>query len=195
MARPKWSRSATRSMQTSRRPSPRRPPSTRCRRRRTARRTASKERVPSAPNRAGARPKLRPSYERQYRQTIRVDLWSVLKISICFYLSALIVLLVAGVCCGGSRRPSGSSQHRELRRRPRQQQGLPLPVVGGAARVDAHRARDRVPAGRVTVLAAAFYNLFSRCSAASRSPSSKRSRSAPSDAHAGRVEDVVAGWG
>ena len=33
-----------------------------------------------------------------YRQTIRqVDLWSVLKISICFYLTALIVILFAGV--------------------------------------------------------------------------------------------------
>jgi hypothetical protein len=36
--------------------------------------------------------------ERHYRQTIHtVDLWSVLKISVCFYLSALIVLLGAGV--------------------------------------------------------------------------------------------------
>ena len=43
-------------------------------------------------------PKLRPSYERQYRQTIRqVDLWTVLKIAICFYLTALVVMLFAGV--------------------------------------------------------------------------------------------------
>jgi hypothetical protein len=36
--------------------------------------------------------------ERRYVQTIRsVDLWSVLKVSICFYLCALIVMLVAGV--------------------------------------------------------------------------------------------------
>ena len=42
---------------------------------------------------------MRPSYERQYRQTIRrVDLWTVLKISICFYLTALVVILFAGVC-------------------------------------------------------------------------------------------------
>lgn len=41
---------------------------------------------------------IRPAYERKYRQTIRkVDLWSVLKISICFYLTALIVLLVSGM--------------------------------------------------------------------------------------------------
>ncbi len=37
-------------------------------------------------------------YERRYVQTIRsVDLWSVLKVAICFYLCALIVLLVAGM--------------------------------------------------------------------------------------------------
>ena len=40
----------------------------------------------------------RQVYERRYVQAIRsVDLWSVLKVSICFYLCALIVLLVAGV--------------------------------------------------------------------------------------------------
>jgi hypothetical protein len=40
----------------------------------------------------------RQIFERRYVQTIRsVDLWSVLKVSICFYLCALIVLLVAGV--------------------------------------------------------------------------------------------------
>ncbi len=40
----------------------------------------------------------RQVYERRYVQTIRsVDLWSVLKVSICFYLCALIVLLVAGM--------------------------------------------------------------------------------------------------
>jgi hypothetical protein len=37
-------------------------------------------------------------YERRYVQTVRsVDLWSVLKVSICFYLSALIISLVAAV--------------------------------------------------------------------------------------------------
>jgi hypothetical protein len=40
----------------------------------------------------------RQVYERRYVQTIRsVDLWSVLKVSICFYLCALIVTLVASV--------------------------------------------------------------------------------------------------
>ena len=36
--------------------------------------------------------------ERRYHQTIRrVDLWSVVKISICFYLCALVVVIAAGV--------------------------------------------------------------------------------------------------
>lgn len=40
----------------------------------------------------------RQVYERRYVQTVRsVDLWSVLKVAICFYLCALIVMLVAGV--------------------------------------------------------------------------------------------------
>jgi hypothetical protein len=38
------------------------------------------------------------AYERRYRQTVRsIDIWSVLKIALCFYLCALIVVLVAGV--------------------------------------------------------------------------------------------------
>ena len=46
--------------------------------------------------RAAPAPARRPQ-ERRYRQTIRsVDLWTVLKISVCFYLCALIVLLGAG---------------------------------------------------------------------------------------------------
>jgi hypothetical protein len=40
----------------------------------------------------------RQVFERRYVQTIRsVDLWSVLKVAICFYLCALIVMLVAAV--------------------------------------------------------------------------------------------------
>jgi hypothetical protein len=40
----------------------------------------------------------RQVYERRYVQTVRsVDLWSVLKVAICFYLCALIVTLIAGV--------------------------------------------------------------------------------------------------
>jgi hypothetical protein len=58
-----------------------------------------RERFPSVVReRPRKAPKLKPSYERNYRQTIRkVDLWSVLKIAICFYTMALIVILFAGV--------------------------------------------------------------------------------------------------
>ena len=36
--------------------------------------------------------------QRSYRQTVtKVDLWSVLKISVCFYLGALVVVLVAAI--------------------------------------------------------------------------------------------------
>jgi hypothetical protein len=41
---------------------------------------------------------LRRPMERRYRQTVRsVDLWTVLKISVCFYLCGLIVTLGAGI--------------------------------------------------------------------------------------------------
>lgn len=72
-----------------------------------ARAKAVLESVPTKPQPARApRPKpgrrrvASPSqvFERRYVQTVRsVDLWSVLKVSICFYLCALIVMLVAGV--------------------------------------------------------------------------------------------------
>ena len=70
-----------------------------------ARAKAVLESVPSQPDAGAPKPKKqrrvatpRQVYERRYVQTIRsVDLWSVLKVSICFYLCSLIVLLVAGI--------------------------------------------------------------------------------------------------
>src|SRR3954471_1517756 len=71
-----------------------------------ARAKAVLESVPDRPEQPRAPKKDRPRrtatprqvYERRYVQTIRsVDLWSVLKVSICFYLCALIVFIVAGV--------------------------------------------------------------------------------------------------
>ena len=70
-----------------------------------ARAKAVLESVPTKPQPARA-PKKKPRkvasprqvFERRYVQTVRsVDLWSVLKVAICFYLCALIVILVAGV--------------------------------------------------------------------------------------------------
>jgi hypothetical protein len=64
----------------------------------TAPRTPFKSRLPQRKERQPKSPKLKPSYQRSYRQTVqRVDLWSVLKISICFYLTALIVVLCSGI--------------------------------------------------------------------------------------------------
>jgi Transmembrane domain of unknown function (DUF3566) len=68
-----------------------------------ARAKAVLESVPRSPDgRAPRRDRRRVAtprqvYERRYVQTIRaVDLWSVLKVSICFYIAALIVMLVSG---------------------------------------------------------------------------------------------------
>ena len=69
-----------------------------------ARAKAVLESVPAAPSaRAPKRDRRRDGtrrsvYERRYRQTVRsIDIWSVLKIALCFYLCALIVILVTGV--------------------------------------------------------------------------------------------------
>lgn len=68
-----------------------------------ARAKAMLESIPSpdggAPRRRSRRREAsRQVYERRYVQTIRaVDLWSVLKVAICFYFTALIVLLVSGM--------------------------------------------------------------------------------------------------
>lgn len=55
------------------------------------------------------------STQRSYRQTItKVDLWSVLKISACFYMGALIVVLTAGIALWEIARVAGvvdSIQH------------------------------------------------------------------------------------
>jgi hypothetical protein len=74
-----------------------------------ARTPAPPTRMPAAaapgPRTAAAQPQARPVAapqsqplleSRRYRQTIhRVDLWSVLKISVCFYISAVAVVMVA----------------------------------------------------------------------------------------------------
>lgn len=58
---------------------------------------ARRDEVRRAKSSAGTGRKRRP-VQRKFRQTIhRVDLWSVVKISICFYLCALVVLLAAGM--------------------------------------------------------------------------------------------------
>ena len=83
---------------------------------------------------------------------------------------------------GGRRR----AQRREVHRRARERQGLPLPVVGGAARRDAHRARSSCACSSSSPCSRPRSTTCSpSCSAASRSPSS----STKTRAEAGRIRD------
>lgn len=136
-----------------------------------ARAKAVLESVPSGPNGNGAakRPKRkrvaspRQVYERRYVQTVRsVDLWSVLKVSICFYLCALIVFLVAGVMLwwiASAAGVVGNVEHfigdlvnnKDFR-------FLSWEVLRGATLIGLVLV---CVATVLTVLAAAFYNLFS----------------------------------
>ena len=109
------------------------------------------------------RPARGKAYERRYRQTIRsIDIWSVLKISLCFYLSALLVMLVAGVVLWWIASALGaihnvekfigdlvSDQHFHF---------LSWEVLRGATLIGLVVVCVLVV---ITVLAAAFYNLFS----------------------------------
>src|SRR5437667_5055090 len=55
-------------------------------------------RPPTQGPRPAPRPAPPPMFERRYRQTItKVDLWSVLKMSVCFYICVMAVTLVAVV--------------------------------------------------------------------------------------------------
>jgi hypothetical protein len=76
------------------------PPPTRAQRE-AVKRAAAKRTTVKAPKRRQSKlvpMAVRRPMERRYRQTIRsVDLWTVLKISVCFYLCGLIVTLASGV--------------------------------------------------------------------------------------------------
>jgi hypothetical protein len=135
-----------------------------------ARERAALESVPTPPPARGARRSSRraatPSrvgYERRYRQTVRsVDIWSVLKIALCFYLCALIVILLTGVVLWWLASAVGAVHNIEK-------------FVGDLVSDDKfHFLSWEVLRGAtivglvlvcvlviITVLAAAFYNLFS----------------------------------
>jgi Transmembrane domain of unknown function (DUF3566) len=60
--------------------------------------TAGRGREKPAPQQAGAAPAPAPRRARQRRMVVRrLDLWSVLKVSLCFYLCGLAVTMVAGI--------------------------------------------------------------------------------------------------
>jgi hypothetical protein len=105
---------------------------------------------------------VRPQYERRYRQTIRkVDLWSVLKISVCFYLTALLVVLFAGMVLWWIASALGMiSNFEDFMGQLVNSEDfhfLSWDVLRGASLVGLVLVCIMVV---VTVLAAAFYNLF-----------------------------------
>lgn len=105
---------------------------------------------------------VRPAYERRYRQTIRkVDLWTVLKISVCFYLTALLVMLFAGMVLWWIASALGMIENLEDFMGELVESDdfrfLSWDVLRGASLVGLVLVCIMVV---VTVLAAAFYNLF-----------------------------------
>jgi len=135
-----------------------------------ARAKAALESVPTPPSARGAKrerrrgtPNRRVVYERRYRQTIRsIDIWSVLKIALCFYLCALIVILVTGVVLWWIAAAVGAVHNiehfiGELVNDPKFH-FLSWEVLRGATIVGLVLVCVLVV---ITVLAAAFYNLFS----------------------------------
>ena len=133
-----------------------------------ARAKAVLESVPSAPNgrvpkRERPRPAGRAAYERRYRQTVRsIDIWSVLKIALCFYLSALIVMLATGVILWWIASAVGAVHNIEHFVGELVNDShfhfLSWEVLRGATIIGLVIVCVLVV---ITVLAAAFYNLFS----------------------------------
>jgi Transmembrane domain of unknown function (DUF3566) len=134
-----------------------------------ARAKAVLETVPSEPKAAPRRERRRETgprpvvYERRYRQTVRsIDIWSVLKMSLCFYLTALIVMLTTGMILWWIASAVGAVHNvedfvGELLSDPKFH-FLSWEVLRGATIVGLVIVCVLVV---ITVLAAAFYNLFS----------------------------------
>jgi hypothetical protein len=102
-------------------------------------------------------------YERRYRQTVRsIDIWSVLKMSLCFYLTALIVFLATAMILWWIASAVGAVHNvekffGELLSDPKFH-FLSWEVLRSATIVGLVLVCVLVV---ITVLAAAFYNLFS----------------------------------
>ena len=133
-----------------------------------ARAKAVLESVPSAPSaralkREQRQPARRAVYERRYRQTVRsIDIWSVLKIALCFYLSALIVMLATGVILWWIASAVGAVHNIEHfvgeLVNDSKFHFLSWEVLRGATIIGLVLVCVLVV---ITVIAAAFYNLFS----------------------------------
>ncbi len=121
--------------------------------------------TPRAPRRPSRRGTVKPkiAYERRYRQTVRsIDIWSVLKIALCFYLCALIVILFTGVVLWWLASAVGAVENIENfigdLVSDQKFRFLSWEVLRGATVVGLVLVCVLVI---ITVLAAAFYNLFS----------------------------------
>jgi hypothetical protein len=104
-----------------------------------------------------------PTAERRYRQTInRVDLWSVLKVSVCFYICSMAVLMVALVALWVIGDAAGVIQNVESflgdLLQTKDFTFLDGEILRGALLVSAVIVVLLIV---ITVIAAAFYNLFS----------------------------------
>jgi len=122
---------------------------------------------PAAPSPPKARPTRvvapAPTAERRYRQTInRVDLWSVLKVSVCFYVCSMAVLMVALVSLWVIGDAAGVTQNVESflgdLLQTKDFTFLDGEILRGALLVAAVIVVLLIV---ITVIAAAFYNLFS----------------------------------
>lgn len=120
------------------------------------------------PREPGPRPAPAPAPQpvlenRRYRQTIhRVDLWSVLKISVCFYISAMAVLMVALVALWAIADAAGVIRSVEKffgdLLQTKDFTFLSADILRGTLLVAAVLVVLLIV---ITVIAAAFYNLFS----------------------------------
>jgi hypothetical protein len=104
-----------------------------------------------------------PTAERRYRQTInRVDLWSVLKVSVCFYICSMAVIMVALVALWVIGDAAGVIHNVENflgdLLQTKDFTFLDGEILRGALLVAAVIVVLLIV---VTVIAAAFYNLFS----------------------------------
>ena len=136
----------------------------------TGTRTAAGDAGPRdpGPRDAGPRPVPAPAPQpvlenRRYRQTIhRVDLWSVLKISVCFYISAMAVLMVALVALWAIADAAGVIRSVEKffgdLLQTKDFTFLSADILRGTLLVAAVLVVLLIV---ITVIAAAFYNLFS----------------------------------
>ena len=115
-----------------------------------------------SPTRQPAKPKKARKQERKFRQTVtRIDLWSVTKMALCFYISAMAVVVVALIALWAVADSAGIIDNVET-------------FIGDLFSADDfHFVSDQVLRGAVlvaivlvalmvvfTIIAASFYNIF-----------------------------------